>query len=146
MKKAYFILILLVLVLFLNACNTKKQHSKDSDSPTVEAIQHKRFEIPGIQVIPIRDTQSDRQYELYIKLPEGYSENNDVKYPVVYFTDAMWHIEILSGSIEYLVENAILVGISWEKDIKDAEAHTSRFRDYSITKPASSLEIAAVNC
>jgi len=36
MKKANFILTL-VLVLFLNACNTKKQHSKDSDSPTIES-------------------------------------------------------------------------------------------------------------
>ncbi len=33
MKKAYYILIL-VFALFLNACNTKKQNSKDSDSST----------------------------------------------------------------------------------------------------------------
>jgi len=35
MKKAYFILIL-VFALFLNACNTKNQKSKDSDLPTIE--------------------------------------------------------------------------------------------------------------
>ena len=35
MKKAYFILIF-VFALFLNACNTKKQDSKDSNSPTIE--------------------------------------------------------------------------------------------------------------
>ena len=34
MKKAYSILIL-VLLLFLNACNSKKQNSKDNDSPTI---------------------------------------------------------------------------------------------------------------
>lgn len=34
MKKMYFILVL-VFVLFLNACNTKKQNSEDSDSPTI---------------------------------------------------------------------------------------------------------------
>ncbi len=129
MKKTYFIFIL-VLALFLNACNTKNQSAKESDSLTVEAIQHKRFEIPRTQVIPIRDTQSDRQYEVYIKLPEGYSENIDFKYPVVYITDAMWQFEILSGSIEYLVENAILVGISWEKNVDE---HVSRRRDYSPT-------------
>ncbi len=37
MKKAYFILIL-VFALFLNACNTKKQNPKDSDSPTIEDL------------------------------------------------------------------------------------------------------------
>lgn len=36
MKKTYSILIL-VCLLFLNACTTKKQHSKDSDSPTIES-------------------------------------------------------------------------------------------------------------
>lgn len=36
MKKTYFILIL-VLALFLNACNTKKQSAQDSDSPTIES-------------------------------------------------------------------------------------------------------------
>jgi Tol biopolymer transport system component len=35
MKKTYFILTL-VLALFLNACNTKNQKSKDNDSPTLE--------------------------------------------------------------------------------------------------------------
>ncbi|WP_394751336.1 TolB family protein [Spongiimicrobium salis] len=34
MKKPYFILIL-VLALFLNGCNTKKQNSKSNDSPTI---------------------------------------------------------------------------------------------------------------
>jgi len=137
MRNYYFIFLILVFALFLNACNTKNQKAKDNDLPTVKAIQHKRFEIPGIQIVPIRDTQSDRQYELYIKLPEGYSENNDIKYPVLYFTDAMWHIEILSGSTEHLMENAILVGISWQKDLKDAKAYTSRFRDYSMTKSSN---------
>jgi hypothetical protein len=35
-----FIVAILVFSLFLNACNTKEQNSKDSDSPTAEAIQH----------------------------------------------------------------------------------------------------------
>jgi len=36
MKKVHLILIL-VMVQFLNACNTKNQKSKDSDSPTIES-------------------------------------------------------------------------------------------------------------
>ena len=95
----------------------------------VEAKQ-KSLELPRIEVIPIIATESNRQYELYIKLPEGYSKNNNVKYPVIYFTDAMWHVEILSGSAEYLVENALLVGISWQKDIGEMD---SRMRDYTPT-------------
>jgi len=104
-----------------------------------EASETNDFTLSRIQVVPIKDTQSDRQYELYIKLPDGYSKNKDKTYPVIYFTDAMWHVEILSSSTDYLLEDAILVGISWQKDIKEdlkkeAGAHASRYRDYSIRK------------
>ena len=65
---------------------------------------------------------------------------------MIYFTDALWHIEILSGSADFLAKNAILVGISWEKDIKGAlatlGAHASRFRDFSI-QPSSNPETQA---
>jgi len=36
MRNYYFIFLILVFALFLNACNTKNQNSKDNDSPTIE--------------------------------------------------------------------------------------------------------------
>ena len=97
--------------------------------------------LPKIQVLPLKDSQSDRQYELYIKLPEKYSSNKDKHYPVIYYTDALWHVEMLSSTTEFLMEDVILVGISWQKNIdnkliEDAGEHVSRYRDYS-TKPSS---------
>ncbi len=91
------------------------------------------------EVVPIKDTKNGRQYELYIRLPEKYAEKSDIKHPVIYYTDAKWHIEMLSGTTEYALEQAILVGISWQTDIdaklkKEMGAHVSRYRDYSITK------------
>lgn len=105
----------------------------------VEASELKPYEIPRTQVVPIKDTTSGRQYELYIKLPEDYFENSKKEYPVIYFTDAVWHIELLSASTEFLLKDAILVGISWQKDIKEdlkseVGEHVSRFRDYSTRK------------
>ncbi len=38
---------------------------------TVEASETSDFTLSRIQVLPIKDTQPDRQYELYIKLPES---------------------------------------------------------------------------
>ena len=101
------------------------------------------MELARIQVVPTKESKTGRQYELYIKLPEGYSEKKDNKHPVIYFTDAMWHVEILSGTAEYVVEDAILVGISWQKDIgKDlfdqVGPHVSRFRDYTMTEHTNS--------
>jgi len=51
----------------------------------------------------------------------------------------MFHVEILSGATEYIMEDVILVGISWQIDIADDVkqkygAHFSRFGDYSSKK------------
>ncbi len=129
---------LLILVFALSLKTVFAQ--ENSVEKEMQKVENSYLKFPRVEVIPITDSRTERPYELYIKLPEGYSENKDLQYPVLYFTDAMWHIEILSASAEYIMENAILVGISWEKDLKgDLGAlgvHASRFRDYSI-KPAS---------
>lgn len=104
---------------------------------TVQAGETRDLTLPRIQVVPIKDTGADRQYELYIKLPEGYTKNKDKNYPVIYFTDADTHIELLSGT-EFLMEDVILVGISHQKDInEDSGVHDSRARDYSISKSSN---------
>jgi len=38
---------------------------------SAESSETSSLTLPKIQVVPIKDTQSDRQYELYIKLLEG---------------------------------------------------------------------------
>ena len=131
---------LLILTILISINTVSAQKNSVSDNP--EAVERPSLELPRIQVIPIKDTETGRQYELYIKLPEAYSEDNDTAYPVIYYTDAMWHVEILSGSAEYIMEEAILVGISWQKDInddlkKEVGEHVSRYRDYSIKKSSN---------
>ena len=103
-----------------------------------EASEQKSYEMPRTQVVPIQDTKSDRQYELYIKLPEGYEKNTHLKYPVIYTGDAIWHMDMLSGATAFLMPNVILVGISWQKDLEGEVAHASRFRDYSLVKDTES--------
>lgn len=120
-------LILLLTFVSLNTVFAQNNVSHNS----IPNSKMNNLELSKIQIIPITDTKTERHYELYIKLPEGYSENSEIDYPVLYFTDAMWHIEILSGSTEYLMENLILVGISWQKDERP---EISRYRDYTILK------------
>jgi len=97
-----------------------------------EASEQYAYEMPRTEVVPIQDSISGGQYELYIKLPDGYSTNTEGNYPVIYTTDAVWHFEMLSGSTEYLMPGVILVGISWQKDLDDDREFFSRFRDYSV--------------
>ncbi len=111
------------------------------------ASEPKAYEIPRSQVVPIMDTATDRQYELYIRLPDDYAKDADTKHPVVYATDGAWHMEMLSGAAEYVLPNAIVVVISWQKDSKDdfdgdERPYVSRFRDYTVT-PSSNPEVQA---
>lgn len=98
--------------------------------------------LPQIQVIPIKDTKTEKNYELYIELPEDYAENTNTTYPVLYYTDAIWHREALSAGQEYILEDVILVGISWQTDVAEDlkqqyGAHVSRFTDYSFWEKAN---------
>ncbi|NER16557.1 alpha/beta hydrolase-fold protein [Spongiivirga citrea] len=98
--------------------------------------------LPQIQVKPIKDSNTEKNYELYIELPADYAENTDKTYPVLYYTDAMWHLEILAASQEFILEDVILVGISWQKNIAEDlkeqyGAHASRFTDYSFWKKSN---------
>ena len=95
------------------------------------AVTAKALELPAIQVVPIEDTANGRQYELYIKLPETYDSKSKKPHPVIYIVDALWNMEVISGSIEYFQKDAILVGISWEKGLKPQR---SRMRDYMPTE------------
>lgn len=103
-----------------------------------QAVKGTSLVSPQIQVVPIKDSKNDRQYELYIELPEDYSDNENKTYPVLYYTDAIWHREILSACQEYLLEDVIIVGISHQLDINEdlkneRGVHVSRFRDYSMS-------------
>ncbi len=131
-------------VLFLLSITASLSTTLAQEKGNEQGVQRSNLELPQIQVVPIKDTQTGRQYELYVKLPGEYSENEDKKYPVIYYTDAMWHVELLSGSAEYIMEEALLVGISWQKDfnkdlLEEVGAHVSRYRDYTVS-PSSNPE------
>lgn len=128
----------LIALMYVISLNMIFAQGKTKSTPLV---------LPQIEVVPFMDTQNNRQYELYIELPEGYSENPDKQYPVLYYTDAAWHMEVLSAGAEYILTDAILVGISWQKDInkeliEEHGARVSRYRDYSMVK-SSKPEVQA---
>ena len=109
---------------------------------SVQASDQRSYEMPRTNVVSIKDSMSGGLYDLYIKLPEKYLEKDDEKFPVIYFPDAAWNIEILSATTEYLLENAILVGISWQTDIdedllKESGVHVSRYRDYTMQESSN---------
>ncbi|WP_298901744.1 serine hydrolase [uncultured Psychroserpens sp.] len=134
----------LLLLIFLLITHTvfAQDNSVNENSQVVKGAS---LVLPEIQVVPIKDTKTERNYELYIELPEDYGENTHKTYPVLYYTDAKWHREILSSCQEFILEDLILVGISYQLDInedlkKEVGVYVSRFRDYSM-KEHSNPEI-----
>ncbi|WP_406683723.1 serine hydrolase [Seonamhaeicola sp. MEBiC1930] len=131
-------LLLLILLITTNIILAQGNSEKELTSHGISSS----LVLPQIQVVPIKDKKAEKNYELYIELPESYSENPNKTYPVLYYTDAMWHLEMLSGSSEFILEDLILVGISWQKGISDDlmekyGAHASRFTDYSFWKKSN---------
>ncbi|WP_299436619.1 serine hydrolase [uncultured Aquimarina sp.] len=128
---------LLILTLIISLQTVFAQQS--SVIKNIQNVEGASLVLPQIQIVPIKDSKTAKNYELYIELPEDYAENTNKTYPVLYYTDAMWHLEMLSGSAEFMLENVILVGISWQKDVAEDlrqqyGAHASRFTDYSFWK------------
>lgn len=135
-------IVILLFTFFLASGVSNSQAEVAKSFSTESSAELAAYAMPRTQVVPIKDSRNGRQYELYIKLPEEYEENKDTAYPVIYITDAAWHLEILSASTEYMLEDAILVGISWQKDIaedvkQEYGAHASRFTDYSFREKAN---------
>ena len=102
-------LLILTCVLSLNTVYAQENSANDDTQ--------KAYEMPRTQVIQISNSETDTLNTLYIKLPEGYEKNTDLKYPVIYFTHPVEHIEILSAVSEILIEDVIIVGLTWSKGI-----------------------------
>jgi uncharacterized protein len=92
--------------------------------------------IPGSTRITIRAKSLERHYDLYVKLPPGYStpKNANLRYPVLYLNDAAWGFQIAAG-VTHLpmnagaIEGVILVGIGYSHEL----GSDSRIRDYTPT-------------
>jgi len=124
--------IILLVAFILASCASSYQAENANSFSAESTAKLAAYEMPRTQVAPIKDSKKNRQYELYIKLPEEYSENTDVKYPVIYTTDASVHMDMLSGSTEFLMPDVILVGISYQKDLNhERRVAASRARDFT---------------
>jgi uncharacterized protein len=90
--------------------------------------------IPGSHMRTLESTNTGKSYDLYIKLPEGYDENDDLEYPVLYGLDGQWDFKLwdsIYGGLEYdgYVPRMILVGITYSGE--DADYDTLRAMDYT---------------
>jgi len=99
MKKANYILFISLVLLILSGANVLAQ-----EDINIGKIYTMKSEVLG----------EDR--EILISLPDGYEENSELTYPVIYLLDGSTHFRYTSGIVKFLSEirltpQMIVVGI-----------------------------------
>ncbi|WP_197477789.1 MULTISPECIES: alpha/beta hydrolase [unclassified Marinomonas] len=87
------------------------------------------FKLTNSHILAIESQLLGRDYELYIKLPRGYFDENSQskRYPVLYLNDGPHTFKVASGVTHFpSMDKAILVGISFAKG---ENGQFSRVRD-----------------
>jgi len=96
-------------------------------------------EIRNTEVILMKSEQvKDMEYYIQVALPSDYDDNN-LQYPVVYYTDAFYLGGIVIETYRWLrafnhIPPMVLIGISYDIDVTDQEALAYRARDFIPTR------------
>lgn len=122
------LIVVLLLVQVLSACT-----SQPSDPPNL-GLASTHVTIPYTETKQIRSTATGRNYDIYIRLPDEYAQNQSKIYPVLYSLDAQWDFKMLDSIYSGLlydgfIPEMIIVGITYSGD--NADYATLRSMDYT---------------
>ena len=102
-------------------------------SVQIEAQETTEFKIKNTETLQLKSKVSGLEYELYVRLPNDYSESNK-DYPVAVINDTSYSMAVASGVVHLMagrdIEDLIIVGISYSKGDNPV---ISRSRDYTPT-------------
>jgi predicted alpha/beta superfamily hydrolase len=97
-----------------------------------------QMSVAGSQVRLLQSDIVNQEYQLLIKLPDGYGQS-DKTYPVIYFLDAQWDFPLMISTYgqsyyDGFIPEAILVGIQWGGE--NPNPNVLRERDFTPTHMA----------
>lgn len=125
---SYMTLVLIVLWLSqaLSACGSP---APESPSPTSG-----RVTLPLTEVQQLHSSATGRDYDIYVRLPDGYEQDKNKQYPVIYSLDGQWDFKMLDsicGGLVYdkFMPEVIIVGITYSGE--DADYGSLRALDYT---------------
>jgi predicted alpha/beta superfamily hydrolase len=92
-----------------------------------------QISIAGSQIRLLQSEIVNQEYQLLIKLPDGYGKS-DKNYPVIYFLDAQWDFPLMVSTYgqsyyDGFIPEAILVGIQWGGE--NSDPNVLRERDFT---------------
>ncbi|HEX5941194.1 MAG TPA: alpha/beta hydrolase-fold protein [Anaerolineales bacterium] len=93
-----------------------------------------RVTIPQSEVRSLESSATGRSYDLYVRLPDEYRQDQAVKYPILYVLDGQWDFKLLDsiyGGLHYdkFVPAMIIVGITYSGE--DPDYGALRALDYT---------------
>ncbi|WP_375204500.1 alpha/beta hydrolase [Hyphococcus sp.] len=100
------------------------------------------YTVPNTEVIPLTSDINGVDYELYVKLPDSYSESKE-SYSLLVTLDADYQFAVASNHVQHLWQRGqapemIVVSIAYAYDPSDSDAYRlNRTRDYT---PAQAME------
>jgi predicted alpha/beta superfamily hydrolase len=109
-------LICILLLVIMTAC---AQPTLKSAQPIPEpgSTAFPQVTLPGTEVRVLKSSSTGRDYDIYVRIPEGYGESTK-KYPVLYLLDGQWDFKMLDsiyGGLFYdnFVPEMLIVGITY---------------------------------
>jgi predicted alpha/beta superfamily hydrolase len=108
--------ILLIVIIFLSACATKKQESKNNDSPTIVSTDHNEPAVTLGEISSLQSKVLNKTIPLSIHLPANYDSSKKT-YPVLYMLDSQYRARfaMLASTLDYMGEaqipEMILIGV-----------------------------------
>lgn len=110
------VIIVLLTAQLLSACT-----SQTNQSP---GLPPTRVTLPFTEVHQLHSSETGRDYDIYIRLPDGYEQDSGKRYPVIYSLDGQWDFKMLDsicGGLVYdkFMPEVIIVGITYSGENTD---------------------------
>lgn len=102
-------------------------------SSQVIATELPPFGFPKIETLSVHAHSNNKDYELYVQVPQSYA-NSNTNYPLIVVNDSRFAFPVTTGAMALMggavVKEAVVVGISYAKG---EDRSISRTRDYTPT-------------
>lgn len=126
-SRTYTLIMCGLLILSMNACARTDEILPNSTSPV-------QVTMPNTEVRQLHSSETGRDYDIYVRLPDGYEQNEGKQYPVIYSLDGQWDFKMLDsicGGLVYdkFIPEVIIVGITYSGE--DADYGALRAKDYT---------------
>jgi len=124
--RTYILLIIFMLAQSISACA--------KSTTEVPGTSYTNVTMPNTEVRQLNSSATGRDYDIYVRLPDGYEQEKGKQYPVIYSLDGQWDFKMLDsicGGLVYdqFMPEVIIVGITYSGE--DADYGDLRARDYT---------------